>query len=45
MTHFENKFVFNDVLWPHLKCQDENDYTTLLLDMSPIDFDIVRLLY
>ena len=22
MTHFENKFVFNDVLWPHLKCHD-----------------------
>ena len=43
MTHFENKFVFKDALCPYLKCNDIKDYTTLLADLSPIDFDIVRL--
>ena len=28
----------------HLKFHDYNDYTTLLSDLSPIDFDMVRLL-
>ena len=42
ITHFENKFVFKDVLCPHLKCNDYIDYTTFLADLSPIDFAIVR---
>ena len=29
---------------PHLQCHDYDDYTTLLSDLSPIDFDMVRLL-
>ena len=44
MTHFENMFVFKDVLCPHLKCHDYNDYTTSLSHLLPIDFDTVRLL-
>ena len=42
VTHFENKLVFKNVLRPHLKYHDYNDYTTLLFDLSPIDFDMVR---
>ena len=44
IAHFENKFVIKDVLYPHLKCHGYNDYTTLLSDLSPIDFDMVLLL-
>ena len=44
ITHFENKFVFKDVLCHHLKCHGYNDYTTLISNLSPIDFDMVRLL-
>ena len=42
ITHFENKLVFKNVLRPHLKYHDYNDYTTLLFDLSPINFDMVR---
>ena len=37
------RIIFKDVLCPHLKCHDNNDYTTLLSDMSPIGFDILNL--
>ena len=43
ITCFENKFVFKDVLCPHLKWHDYNDYTKLLSYLSPIDFDMVHL--
>ena len=43
LTYFENMFVFKDVLCPHLKCHDNNDYTILSSDLSPIDFYMVRL--
>ena len=32
------KFALKYILCPHLKCRDYNDYTTLLSDLSPIDF-------
>ena len=44
ITYFEDKFVFKAVLCPRLKCHDYNDYTTLLSDLSHIDFDMVCLL-
>ena len=43
ITHLINKFVFKDVLCPNPKYHGENDYTTLLSDLSPRDFDMVRL--
>ena len=43
MTHFENKFVFTDVLCPRLKWHDYNDFTTLMSYLSPIDLDMLRL--
>ena len=44
ITYFEINFVFNEVLCPHLQSHDGNDYTTLLSELSSVDFEIVCLL-